>query len=100
MEKKETELTQEQEQLIVQQYTKMYNEYKTRANRLAELEGDLHEHKFVFFSKDLHGYRIVLDTIKDLNKDRKCYRLAGGVLVERTIEEVVPAIEKNRDMVC
>ena len=31
------------------------------------------------------------------DKDRTCYRLVGGVLVERTVGEVLPALEKNQD---
>jgi prefoldin subunit 2 len=30
-----------------------------------------------------------------LEPKRKCFRLVGGVLVERTIEEVLPAVTKN-----
>jgi prefoldin subunit 2 len=32
-----------------------------------------------------------------LDPKRKCFRLIGGVLVERTVEEVLPAVQKNRD---
>jgi prefoldin subunit 2 len=32
-----------------------------------------------------------------LDPKRKCFRLIGGVLVERTVEEVLPAVQKNRE---
>lgn len=42
--------------------------------------------------------RLVLSTLQPLVKtapERICYRLIGGVLVERTVIEVVPALETN-----
>ena len=43
---------------------------------------------------------LVLSALTDaLQKDpkRKCFRMVGGVLVERTVEDVVPALRTNRD---
>jgi len=39
--------------------------------------------------------RLVIQTLKPLNSDRKCFRLIHGVLVERTIKDVLPAVENN-----
>ncbi len=38
-----------------------------------------------------------LDEVLAEEPDRKCFRLVGGVLVERTVKDVVPALKTNRD---
>lgn len=43
---------------------------------------------------------IVLNTIKKLNKDRRCFRLVGTALVEHTIGDVQPTLQEHRDKVC
>merc|ERR1712098_509355 len=37
------------------------------------------------------------ETLDGVSGDRKCFRMVGGVLVERTVKEVVPALINNRD---
>ena len=44
-----------------------------------------------------HG--LVIDALKPLDPKRKCFRMVGDVVVERTIEEVFPAVVKNRDSI-
>jgi prefoldin subunit 2 len=41
--------------------------------------------------------RLVTETLQPLPKDRKCFRLINGVLVERTIADVLPALNTNSD---
>lgn len=41
--------------------------------------------------------RLVLETLEPLSGDRKCFRLINGVLVERTVKDVVPALKTNQD---
>jgi len=36
-----------------------------------------------------------LETIKNLEPERTCWRKVGGVLVKRNIGEVIPAIKEN-----
>lgn len=42
-------------------------------------------------------YRLVIETLDPLPKDRKCFRMVNGVLVERTINDVLPALKTNSD---
>jgi chaperonin cofactor prefoldin len=41
--------------------------------------------------------RLVLETLEPLSGDRKCFRLVNGVLVERTVKDVIPAIRTNSE---
>ena len=43
--------------------------------------------------------RIVVDTMKDLDGDRKCFQLVGGVLCERTVKDVLPQLQLKKDSV-
>lgn len=43
--------------------------------------------------------RLVIEALKGVDPNRKCFRLIGGVLVERKVEEVLPPLEKNKEMV-
>lgn len=41
--------------------------------------------------------RLVTETLEPLPGGRKCFRLINGVLVERTVEDVLPALKTNSD---
>merc|ERR1712210_441886 len=60
-------------------------EQRSIATKTNELQQDLNEHN------------IVIETLNGVDGDRKCFRMVGGVLVERTVKEVVPALVNNRD---
>lgn len=49
---------------------------------------------FLFINSSL-----VIDTLQDVDPSRKCYRLVEGILVERTVKEVLPALENNKEEV-
>lgn len=41
----------------------------------------------------------MIDTLKTVDPDRKCFRLIGGVLCERTVKEVLPQLIENKDFI-
>jgi len=42
---------------------------------------------------------LVEETLKPLDPKRRAYRLIGGVLVERTVGEVLPGVTSNKENV-
>ena len=44
-------------------------------------------------------FSLVIETLKKTAPDRKCFRMVGGVLVERTVKDVLPALEYNHKQV-
>jgi len=61
------------------------NDQQQIASKIGELEIELTEHN------------LVISAIEKLEPARRCFRLVGGVLVERTVGEVLPAVSKNKD---
>lgn len=41
--------------------------------------------------------RLVIETLDPLAADRKCFRMVNGVLVERTVKDVLPTLKTNSD---
>ncbi|XP_003490783.1 probable prefoldin subunit 2 [Bombus vosnesenskii] len=70
---------------ILSEFQMLRNEQRAMANKLSEMEMELNEHK------------IVIDTLKNIDPKRKCYRMTGGVLCERTVEDVMPALVTNKE---
>ena len=67
----------------VQQLNGLKNEYSLLVEKLQEMEMEAEEHA------------VVLGALKPLDGARKCHRMVGGVLVERSVAEVIPALQKN-----
>ena len=38
---------------------------------------------------------MVIATLQNVNEDRRCFRLVGGVLTERKVKDVLPALISN-----
>ena len=47
----------------------------------------------------LSFFRLVIETLEKQERDKRCFRLVGGVLVERKVGEVEPALVNNREKV-
>ncbi|KAL1946478.1 hypothetical protein VTO73DRAFT_14582 [Trametes versicolor] len=75
-------------QELQQQYNRLQNELQALASKIGELEQEAEEHNLVLTT---------LDEALAEEPDRKCFRLVGGVLVERTVKDVVPALNTNKD---
>jgi len=70
---------------IIAGFNKLRMEQRQTAQKVAELEQELNEH------------RLVIESLECVDKSRKCFRLIGGVLVERTVNEVLPALRSNSE---
>ncbi|KAF7989671.1 hypothetical protein HCN44_008345 [Aphidius gifuensis] len=70
---------------ILAGFQSMRNDQRTMASKLTEMETELNEHK------------VVIDTLKNVDPKRKCYRMVGGILCEQVVDEVLPSLLLNRD---
>ena len=41
-------------------------------------------------------FSVVIETLKTVDSSQKCFRMVGGILSERTVKEVLPALENNK----
>ncbi|GAA5936843.1 tubulin-binding prefolding complex subunit GIM4 [Sporobolomyces koalae] len=79
---------QPSEQELGAQFRRTQTELQSLVQKITELERELEEHS------------LVGTTLKDAYEkepDRKCFRLVGGVLVERTVQDVLPQLEAQTE---
>lgn len=38
-----------------------------------------------------------METLEPLPGDRKCFRMINGVLIERTVKDIIPALKTNSE---
>ena len=72
-----------EEQEVAQKYRILQQETSALVQKILEIEDEKKEHD------------LVLDTMKDLEPTRKCWRLVNGVLFEKSKAEIVPEIEEQ-----
>ncbi|KAJ7535863.1 hypothetical protein O6H91_12G048900 [Diphasiastrum complanatum] len=73
------------EQAVASRWSFMRTEVNQLHSKLTELEMELSEHA------------LVIGAMQPLDPARKCFRMIGGVLVERTVGEVLPAVQRNKE---
>uniref|UniRef100_A0A023FGW7 Putative prefoldin subunit 2 n=1 Tax=Amblyomma cajennense TaxID=34607 RepID=A0A023FGW7_AMBCJ len=83
--KKDEMKRQAQEQSVVDGFNQLRQEQRALTAKLVELEMELNEHN------------LVAEALQKVDGDRRCYRMVGGVLVERTVKDILPAVERNRE---
>lgn len=69
---------------VVEQFQAMQREADSLWGKINEFDLERQEHD------------LVLKTLRPLDPQRRCFRLVGGVLVERSVEEVAPALERHK----
>ncbi|EHA54831.1 hypothetical protein MCOR27_008777 [Pyricularia oryzae] len=72
-----------------QELQAQYSTYKDTLQQVARKIGDVEQ--------EAEEHKLVLETLQPLPGDRKCFRLINGVLVERTVKDVVPALKTNAE---
>lgn len=70
---------------ILNRFKQMNAECQQLAAKIQELTLEKDEH------------RLVIETLSKLESDRKAFRLVGGILVERTVGEVLPTVTRNAE---
>ncbi|KAK9907474.1 hypothetical protein WJX75_004342 [Coccomyxa subellipsoidea] len=72
------------EQAVINRFQELRNELSVLSGRANELASESREHD------------LVLKALEPMDGDRKCYRVVGEILVERTVAEVKPAVKGNK----
>jgi chaperonin cofactor prefoldin len=102
----------EKRQEVGQKYQQLNSEVDTLRKELLRLDQDKEEHQWADglfasgrgtrlntrHSRHLPS-RLVVDTISELNEGRPCYRLVNGVLMERTVGDLLPQLKETIGMV-
>merc|ERR1712198_131373 len=75
------------QQEIVATFQKMRENQRNLASKISELEVDIREHE------------TVIEALKEVAADRKCFQLIGGVLTEKTAGDVVPNLINKKTQI-
>ncbi|QSL65717.1 hypothetical protein MERGE_003031 [Pneumocystis wakefieldiae] len=69
--------------------SQQYNLYKQSLQQLAQ--------KIVDLEVESNEHALVIETLMNHPSERKCFRMIGGVLVEKNVKEVLPSLKTNQE---
>ena len=70
---------------VKEQFGVLKQDIQAISQKVGELEGEKEEHS------------LVLSSLKEMESDRTCFRLIGGVLVKSTVSQVAPVVLANKE---
>eukprot|EP00270_Netrium_digitus_P008380 TRINITY_DN2505_c0_g1_i3.p1 TRINITY_DN2505_c0_g1~~TRINITY_DN2505_c0_g1_i3.p1 ORF type:complete len:153 (-),score=47.61 TRINITY_DN2505_c0_g1_i3:259-717(-) len=73
------------EQAVLARWQELRSDVSQTFSKITDLQLQLQEHN------------LVIQAIEPMDPTRRCFRMIGDVLVERTVAEVLPAVQRNRD---
>mgnify|MGYP001341509876 CR=1 FL=1 len=83
--KKPEDMSQDEMAVVANRFNNLQRQSQSTRRKIAELDNELQDHI------------LVLQQLEPLDDERRCFRLIGGVLVERNVGEVKPKIIENKD---
>ncbi|KAK6589475.1 hypothetical protein RS030_203153 [Cryptosporidium xiaoi] len=75
---------EDKNKVIGEQISQLERKLKLLNNKISELTQDSKEHG------------LVLNAFEKVEPERRCFRVVGGVMVERNVKTVKPALEKEK----
>ncbi|XP_018331059.1 prefoldin subunit 2 [Agrilus planipennis] len=69
---------------VINGFNQLRLDQRNIATKVAELELEENEHK------------MVIETLKQVNEDRTCYRMVGGVLMQKKVKDILPVLQLNQ----
>mmetsp|Transcript_27299 Transcript_27299/g.35806 ORF Transcript_27299/g.35806 Transcript_27299/m.35806 type:complete len:140 (+) Transcript_27299:99-518(+) len=67
-------------------------EYRNLRQECAQIQAKIGE-----LEMELNEHQLVIESLGGLEGGRKAFHLIGGVLVEQTVSEILPAVTANKD---
>ncbi|KAH7648310.1 hypothetical protein FG379_000234 [Cryptosporidium bovis] len=75
---------EDKNRVIGEQISQLERKLKLLNNKISELTQDSKEHG------------LVLNAFEKVEPERRCFRVVGGVMVERNVKTIKPALEKEK----